>query len=134
MRMAPRAYLVESGGFTLGVLHHSISNVFVVYPILERDSYDGSNPNCMPLCVWVVVREITSDVHDGSAPSIEPEDFVGEVDDFPTFGVGQLHSVPPRSRGDVFRTEFLVQLGLEGRQFRLCVRRQVKNRRVVGST
>jgi hypothetical protein len=134
MGAASRTYLVESSSFALRVLHHSISNVFVVYPVPEGDSYDGSNPNCMSLCVWIIVCEIASDVHHGSTPAIETEDFVSEIDDLPAFGVGELHSVSPRTRGDVFRTEFLVQLGLEGREFRLFICRKVDKRGVVGST
>lgn len=86
----------------------------------------------MSLRVWIVVCEVASNVHDGSAPPVETEDFIGEIDDLPTLGIGKLHPVTPRSGGDVFRTEFLVQLGLEGCELHFCVCRKVEKRRVVG--
>ena len=72
-----RAYLVKSSSFALGVLHHSVSNIFVVYPISKCDSDGGSYSNGMSLRVWIVVCEIASHVHDGSAPAVETEDFIG---------------------------------------------------------
>ena len=125
-------YLVKGSGFTLGILHHSISRVFVIYAISERDSNNGSNPDGISLCVWIIVCEIASDVHDGGAPAIETEDFIGEVNDFPALGIGKLHSASPRPRGDVFWTEFLVQFGLEGCELHFRVRRKVEKCGVVG--
>ena len=129
-----RAYLVKGGSFTFGILHHSISNVFVVYPISESDSYNGGDPDGMPLCVWIVVCEITGDVHHGSTPSIETKDFIGEIDNFPPLGIGELHPISPWSCGDIFWAELLVQLGLESRELRLSVRGEVVKSRVVGGT
>ena len=104
----------------------------MVYSISERDSDYGSDSNGISLCIWVVVCEIASDVHDGSAPAVETEDLVGQVDDFPTLGIGELHSASPRPRGDVFWTEFLVQFRLEGCELHFRVRRKVEKRGVVG--
>lgn len=126
-------HLVEGGGFALGIFHHSIPNIFVVYPVSECDSDGGGNSDAMPLCLWIVICEIAGNVHDGSAPAIETEDFICEIDNFPTLGIGELHSVSPRPRGDEFWTEFLVQLGLEGRELHLCICREVEERGVVGS-
>jgi len=120
------AHLVESSGFALGIFHHPIPNVFVVYPVSERDSDDGSDSDAMSLCLWIVVCEIAGDVHDGSAPAIETEDFISKIDDFPTLGIGELHSVSPRPRGDIFWAESLVQFGLEGCELHLCIRRELE--------
>ena len=125
-RVRTDAYLVKGSSFALGVLHHSVSHVLVVCPISERDSNDGSNPNAVSLRVWIIVREIASDIHNSSAPTIETEDFVGKIDDLPTLSIGEFHPAPTRSRGDEFWTQFLIQFGLESSELHFCILREIE--------
>ena len=113
--MESPTHLVQRRPLALSVLQRPIPNILVICPISERHPHDGRHPDIEPLRLLAIIHEIRHDAHDTRTPAVEPKHLVGEVDDLPPLGVGELGTATRAGPlADEFRTEFFVEFGLEG--------------------
>ena len=120
-KMTSSAHLVKRSRLALAVLQYTIPDIFVVRPISERHPHDGRHADVVPFRLLAEIDEIGRDVHDAGAPAVEPKHLVGEINDLPSFGIGEFGTATwTGSLADEFRSEFFVQFGLESGDLFRC--------------
>jgi hypothetical protein len=105
--------LFVRGGLALAVVDLPKPDVLVICAIAERDPHYHGDAQADLLRLRVDVLEVYMDVLDGGRPAIEPKDLVGEVDAFVGRDILQADAARAAAGREVFRTELLVESGLE---------------------
>ena len=96
--MESPTHLVQRRPLALSVLQRPIPNILVIRPIPERHPHDGRRPDIEPLRLLAIIHEIRHDAHDTRTPAVEPKHLVGEIDDLPPLGVGELGTATRAAR------------------------------------
>src|SRR5277367_4573137 len=111
--MTLHTHLVEGLSLTFRVFQHSISNIFMKHPVLQSYPHNRCGSNRISSRFLIKLNKIGRKADNTRAPSVESKNFISQVDNFPTLGIGKLRPACwSRPLRYVLRPKLPIQFGL----------------------